>query len=649
MESKCYKLLSLDIWDTILRRRCHPDAIKVCTSREFYLRARDYLKDDKRNLRALTKLRVDVEVEIGTECRESGFDDEYNIKDVFRRWITYACKTDYPDVDTLVEELYEFELNTEIKNIYLDPTIDSTVDSIEHEKLVCISDFYTDKQFLYRLIDSVGMKNKIEEIYCSCDYKVNKRSGRLFELTEKECGVEPSEHIHIGDNGYSDVEVPKRIGIEAIHYLPEEEHKKRKEREAEFTFELKNSLKYNSFPLTSDRDISLFFYGFIADIMESCIEKKIRKVYFFTREGEFYKDIFDSIAEFYDKNRVPKSYILEVSRLSTFVASLREFTLDEMMRLWNQYSIQSMAAMFKSLAMDVANVKIFLDRYSIDPDEVLTYPWTLEPVQKLFADQEFKSFMEEYIASRKKQLLDYCKNKDLTEDTDEEIAIVDIGWRGTIQDNLCYLFNKAMINGYYVGLIQFLNKQPENSRKYGYLDKCSFARALLTISTPFEMICNSPNGSTVGYDKNADGITVAIRNNEKSEDDIFFAYTKKLQEKVLKDCSALGKYCYMNFIVSEDIRNDAYESLRKFIYYPERDTVSSYFNLTHNEEFGVGAYVDKRTVFRPGLMFLAVFSKKKRQEFKDFLRNTTWPQGYLTKYRLYPLIKIYNNILEKYY
>ena len=163
------------------------------------------------------------------------------------------------------------------------------------------------------------------------------------------------------------------------------------------------------------------------------------------------------------------------------------------------------------------------------------------------------------------------------------------------------------------------------------------------------MICNSPNGSTVGYDKNADGITVAIRNNEKSEDDIFFAYTKKLQEKVLKDCSALGKYCYMNFIVSEDIRNDAYESLRKFIYYPERDTVSSYFNLTHNEEFGVGAYVDKRTVFRPGLMFLAVFSKKKRQEFKDFLRNTTWPQGYLTKYRLYPLIKIYNNILEKYY
>jgi len=649
MESKCYKLLSLDIWDTILRRRCHPDAIKVCTSREFYLRARDYLKDDKRNLRALTKLRVDVEVEIGTECRESGFDDEYNIKDVFRRWITYACKTDYPDVDTLVEELYEFELNTEIKNIYLDPTIDSTVDSIEHEKLVCISDFYTDKQFLYRLIDSVGMKNKIEEIYCSCDYKVNKRSGRLFELTEKECGVEPSEHIHIGDNGYSDVEVPKRIGIEAIHYLPEEEHKKRKEREAEFTFELKNSLKYNSFPLTSDRDISLFFYGFIADIMESCIEKKIRKVYFFTREGEFYKDIFDSIAEFYDKNRVPKSYILEVSRLSTFVASLREFTLDEMMRLWNQYSIQSMAAMFKSLAMDVANVKIFLDRYSIDPDEVLTYPWTLEPVQKLFADQEFKSFMEEHIASRKKQLLDYCKNKDLTEDTDEEIAIVDIGWRGTIQDNLCYLFNKAMINGYYVGLIQFLNKQPENSRKYGYLDKCSFARALLTISTPFEMICNSPNGSTVGYDKNADGITVAIRNNEKSEDDIFFAYTKKLQEKVLKDCSALGKYCYMNFIVSEDIRNDAYESLRNFIYYPERDTVSSYFNLTHNEEFGVGAYVDKRTVFRPGLMFLAVFSKKKRQEFKDFLRNTTWPQGYLTKYRLYPLIKIYNNILEKYY
>ena len=37
------------------------------------------------------------------------------------------------------------------------------------------------------------------------------------------------------------------------------------------------------------------------------------------------------------------------------------------------------------------------------------------------------------------------------------------------------------------------------------------------------------------------------------------------------------------------------------------------------------------------------------QEFKDFLRDTTWPQGYLTKYRLYPLIGMYNRILEQYY
>ena len=80
MEIKNCILLSLDIWDTILRRKCHPDAIKVYTSREFYLNAKDYIKQDKRNLRELTRLRVDVERERGTECRESGFDDEYNIK-----------------------------------------------------------------------------------------------------------------------------------------------------------------------------------------------------------------------------------------------------------------------------------------------------------------------------------------------------------------------------------------------------------------------------------------------------------------------------------------------------------------------------------------------------------------------------------------
>ena len=155
MEVKNCILLSLDIWDTILRRKCHPDAIKVYTSREFYLNAKDYIKQDKRNLRELTRLRVDVEREIGTECRESGFDDEYNIKDVFKRWIGYACDKEYPDIDGLVEHLYESELNSELKNIYLDPTIDSTIDSIKHKKLVCISDFYADKTFLKKLIDSV--------------------------------------------------------------------------------------------------------------------------------------------------------------------------------------------------------------------------------------------------------------------------------------------------------------------------------------------------------------------------------------------------------------------------------------------------------------------------------------------------------------
>ena len=77
--------------------------------------------------------------------------------------------------------------------------------------------------------------------------------------------------------------------------------------------------------------------------------------------------------------------------------------------------------------------------------------------------------------------------------------------------------------------------------------------------------------------------------------------------------------------------------------------MKAYFALRHNEEFGVGSYVDRRTRFRPLLMALALVSKQKRKEFKDFLRDTTWPQGYLTKYRLYPLIGMYNRILEQYY
>ena len=94
--------------------------------------------------------------------------------------------------------------------------------------------------------------------------------------------------------------------------------------------------------------------------------------------------------------------------------------------------------------------------------------------------------------------------------------------------------------------------------------------------------------------------------------------------------------------IASDIRAFAHKTLSEYILNPQRIVTKAYFSLRHNEEFGVGEYVDKTTVFRFDLFAKVLLGRKYRIRLAQFLRNTTWPQGYLVKYHLTPLVRFYN-------
>lgn len=652
MSEKIYEFLSLDLWDTVIRRKCHPDAIKVDTARYLYIKYNNYIKWEDETIISLMKERVACERKIGNKWKKEGFDDEYKIKDVFLLWIqNVLCVISAEKAEEIAEDLYQHELEYEKQNAYLDPTIVETIKKYKYKKIGYISDFYAGHDFLDEILVHIGFPYKWDVKMVSCEQKYNKRSGRLFELAGKQLGILPEEQIHFGDNAYSDYQIPKKLGIEAVHYLPEEEHKKRKEKESKFSIkEIDSVLKYTDYPITGKKEkISVFFYGFTLWILERCLAQGIKRIFFFTREGEFYKKLYDVIAasNLYGIEP-PQSELLEVSRIATFGASLREITIQEMMRIWNQYSCQSMKAFFTSISIDPDEMQKYLIKYQIPYDEVLTYPWQNEKVQQLFLDVKFLSAVQKRVEQQKELLLAYCESKGMKQKEKEKIAIIDIGWRGTIQDNICYLFPEYQIYGYYIGLIPFLNEQPQNAYKEGYINQYKDYQKILMLSTPFEMICNSPNGSTSTYEKQ-EGKIVAVRKKEETEDKIFFQYTCKIQQDVIQKMQEFIIFTERHYLTEVQFRMQAYKSLEEFIFLPDTACAKAYFELVHNEEFGVGNYVDKRTRFRPFLMIKAVFSEKSRKELKEFLRDTTWPQGYLAKYHLYPALHLYNRLLKKYY
>lgn len=644
-------ILSLDIWDTILRRKCHPDEIKLATARFLYLHCYGRLFSGKRDIQTLLQERIHAEKTIAQRHR-SEEDDEYHIRDVFAQMLLNVMAP-ADDTTDLIEELYNFELEREKQMCYLDPGIIDTVTGIHYKKLVYISDFYAGTDFIDELLAQAGFPFQFDYKFVSCEYMRNKRSGNLYKKAMEVMGSAPADQFHLGDNKYSDVDIPKRIGIQAFCYQPGEQHAARKARESCFSVDEGHALDKILEQMTDgprlESVLAPFFMNFVLWIMEDCARRKIRKIYYFTREGEFFVRLHELIASsgLFLKDMLPEVRVLEVSRIATFGASLRSVTLTEMMRLWNQYSVQSMRAFAKSVAIAPEDLEPWLEKVGVSLDEMITYPWMDERIEKLFSMKDFVAFFEAHIAVLRSTAMDYFHGKGLLRENPEQIAIVDIGWRGTIQDNLCYLFPEHQIQGYYLALEEFLNEQPKNGEKTGYLNGLPNYRHLLRIVAPIEMLCNSPNGSTIGYERLPGGCIRAVRKNEPGEDQVYEQYTRAFQGRLLERALLIGTILNIHSICSDEMREATYRQFSRILLRPQkyRGLVEAFFQLKHNEEFGVGGFVDKKAHLRLDLMAVAVFSKRGRRKLVDFLNETSWPQGYLVRYRLDPLVDIYNRLL----
>lgn len=354
------------------------------------------------------------------------------------------------------------------------------------------------------------------------------------------------------------------------------------------------------------------FKDYLGWILNEIKKKKIEKIYFFTREGEFFKNVFDEI-----NNTSIKSYLLEVSRVATFFPSLRKIDINELQRLWSQYSIQSIGSLFKSLNLDINKYLNLIIKYNLNINDKIINPIDNVNLNKLFSDENFIKLATEDLNRSKTLLIEYFKDRDFI-NINEEIAIVDIGWRGTIQDNICYIFSKVKINGYYFGLEKFLNKQPDNAHKYGYINQFYGRENILGDITPFEMLCNSCNGSTLGYEKNSDGIVTAIRKIDEVENESYYNCTKYIQDGVIENVN------------NKDIDvSKAFEEIVNIIYHPDKYVALTYFNLKHNEEFGLGEYVSKKAYISKIDILKGIYKWSYQTVLKRKLEQTSWPYGYL--------------------
>ena len=110
------KIISFDIWDTILKRKCHPEEIKLYTANYLMLKHEQNLKEKYKDIYEILKLRDQIEADMCKANKENGFDDECKILDVFKNLQKEILIDSNIDIS---EELLRVELEQEKRNIFI--------------------------------------------------------------------------------------------------------------------------------------------------------------------------------------------------------------------------------------------------------------------------------------------------------------------------------------------------------------------------------------------------------------------------------------------------------------------------------------------------------------------------------------------------
>jgi hypothetical protein len=262
-------------------------------------------------------------------------------------------------------------------------------------------------------------------------------------------------------------------------------------------------------------------------------------------------------------------------------------------------------------------------------DQEITYPWQDTRVHAWLADEWVKAEIGLELVSKRDRLLSYLASIELP-GPHARVGIVDIGWRGTIQDNLAYVLPTMHLYGYYLGLIRYLNAQLPNSNKSAFGPNLNEARPenshLLDFVAPIEMLCNSPHGTVQRYEVTEVGMRTS-RLIDPAENDVYDSFIRHFQAGVIDSVAYWSDFVRTHAFTSAEIRPIALNIWADLIQRPPSFLSKAYFELNHNETFGVGRFSDKRRLLGIHRLLLAFLSRSHRQRLYSFLTEVGWVPG----------------------
>lgn len=535
------QVFAYDFFDTVVHRKCSPEEILFCWAKQCaaycgYCISPSKLYEIRRREEYTGKKEKGMEelpyqTLLGRVYRSAGLSDRSRIS--FSAFLAYSFQT---------------ELSIEKDQIY--PDEDCIREIQKHvsdgETVILISDFYVGKDYFEALLDHLGIADCFSRLYVSADLNRRKSTGNLYRYVLHDLGIAPGQLVMTGDNRVSDVEVPKKLGINAEyrenrHAVPgsSAEQLVKQSRRILFDHPMQN-------PVNGYAGEILYF---ISSLYQNLIRNQEQHVFFCSREGQFIKELFDAYQERYHSDAVISSDYFYVSRKAVLMPSLKEVDAEDFGIVFRQSRELAAADFLQALGFSDDSIQEILRDAGLQAESILRQDRECSEMKKLLQSSVFSRTYEDRRSGQKEQFLSYLTSLGVHLDGDR-IALVDIGWRGTMQDCMRRaLPEQVQIEGYYLGFAGGGKNSSDHKNGLVFTDapEKSPGFDILTYKhTFFEKIFAADHGPVIGYaDQNGKAVPVMDQGkNNVALYHLMRPQQEKLKDAVLQLADAFSRTCW---------------------------------------------------------------------------------------------------------
>jgi predicted HAD superfamily hydrolase len=618
-----FDVISFDVFDTLLERRVEPpDVVKERSAAFLSELLRGF--DIRLGPEDVLGRRQAIEGRLRRLSVEQGFDAECEFTILAGELIADCVQSSLPEQTKkeITETFVRREMQLEQQALVPEHEMARLFKELlqKHRRVILCSDMYLSADQIRILLSANGLPAQGVPLYVSGELKVCKGTGRLFRHWIESEKVDPRRAVHVGDNAECDYVAALSAGLNAIHFACPASRARREKllklrHAADFSDVAKGRYALalcehnNNHPLSGDfffdygaRFLGPVFAVAMHRLVEQVSEYGIQQLLFAAREGFIFKKIYELFGQsLIPYSRRPGTVYAYFSRHSTALASVQRLSPREVQRSAEKNKHGGLAKALSLHGLPREPFAAIAADYGISLDEPIR---GIEGprLTKFLSDNRVQSAVAPLQCAAAANLEAYLAQCGFW-GRNRKVALVDMGWEGTIQFNLINAFGQRrdfpQLFGFYLGRRRgpnLLNYSPSFNEGlfYDYRNYSVAERLPLEFLEIYEEAARAPHGTAMGYRwaEANDTVRPILKQPGQADRDCEIQNNPQiavLQEGILDFARRYLEAVRWTGYGSQQIKPRVLAIATRYVCLPRKNEVRTIMrDLQHAEDFGAG-------------------------------------------------------------